>query len=148
MTEQRQPRQHCPGYLRWLRLQPCACGCGRPAPSDAAHLRTGVTGMGRKPDDMRAIPLNRSCHRRQHAFGDEARWFAMHGIDRPLLLADRHYAQYRRENPAAPPPYTRKLRSIKDRKPREQRQKIKSRGFPKKQKFRLPRHIGKSHFGG
>src|SRR5580693_2121060 len=90
MTElrQRQPRVRCPSYLAWLRRQPCCCGCGTPAPSDAAHIRTGspwygkpYTGMGEKPSDCWAVPLNRSCHMRQHDHGDEIGWFAAHGID-------------------------------------------------------------------
>lgn len=129
---QRTPRLLCSGYLKWLRDLPCACGCGRPAPSDAAHLRAGVTGGGRKPDDMEAIPLNHGCHMRQHAYGDEAAWFAAHGIKDPKALAKRYYARYRRENPNAPEPYVRKTRPVKARKPRSQRQKIKGRGFPKK----------------
>lgn len=120
------PRQRDPGYLAWLRTLPCCCGCGKPAPSDAAHLRTGVTGMGRKPHDRLAVPLDHGCHMRQHAFGDEAAWFHAHGIE-PLLLADRYYARYRRENPKAPAPYVRKPRPVRQRKPREQRAKIRSR---------------------
>ena len=123
---QRDPRQHDPGYLAWLRKQPCCCGCGKPAPSQAAHLRQGVTGMQRKPHDRRALPLSASCHIRQHAFGDEAAWWHAHGIQ-PLLMADRYYAEYRRENPKAPEPFVKKRRPIKARKPREQRQKIKGR---------------------
>lgn len=99
--------------------------------------------MGRKPDDTDALPLYHGCHMRQHAFGDEAAWFAAHGIKAPKKLAAKLYAQYRRENPDAPPPYTRKIRSIKDRKPREQRQKIKSRNtFTKRNAFPKSRHFG------
>ena len=126
-VRQREPRMLDPGYLAWLRTQPCCCGCGRPMPSDAAHLRTGVTGLGRTPHDRLALPLNHSCHMRQHDFGDEAAWFAAHGIRDPLLLADRYYARYRRENPKAPAPYIRKQRPVKKRKPRDQRQKLRSR---------------------
>lgn len=124
---QRDPRQHIPKYLKWLRTQPCCCGCGKPAPSDAAHLRSGVTGIGTKPHDWRAVPLNRSCHMRQHAHGNEAEWWFLHDIKAPLLLADSYYTQFRRENPDAPPPFIKKLPPIKPRKPREQRQKIKGR---------------------
>lgn len=80
-----------------------------------------------KPHDMRAVPLNHSCHMRQHAFGDEAAWWHAHGVRDPLLVADRFYAQYRREHPKAPEPHVRKTRPVKKRKPREQRTKIKSR---------------------
>lgn len=123
---QREPRRRDPGYLAWLRTQGCCCGCDRAAPSDAAHLRVGVTGMGRKPDDDRALPLNHSCHMRQHAHGDEAAWFRAHAIN-PLQLAGLFYARYQRENPKAPAPYVRKQRPVKKRKPRELRAKLKSR---------------------
>lgn len=79
-----------------------------------------------KPHDRRALPLNHSCHMRQHAFGDEAAWWHAHGI-RPLELADRLYAQYQREHPTAPAPYVKGPRKIKPRKPRQERQKIKGR---------------------
>ena len=52
----RQPRLIDNGYLAYLRRQPCACGCGKGPPSDAAHIRIGSlaydkppTGMGEKP---------------------------------------------------------------------------------------------------
>ena len=130
---QRQPRLLDPGYLAWLRKQPCACGCGRSAPSDAAHIRYGSvhydkppTGMGQKPDDKWALPLNHSCHMRQHAYGDEKGWWHAHGYE-PLLIVQGYWHHYRAENPGANPPYVRKLRSIKPRKPREQRAKIRGR---------------------
>lgn len=83
--------------------------------------------MGRKPNDRCALPLYHGCHMRQHAFGDEAAWFAAHGIKDPLALAASYYDRYRRETPNANPPYVRKPRSIKERKPRDQRVKIRSR---------------------
>jgi hypothetical protein len=87
--------------------------------------------MQRKPDDRRAVPLNHGCHMRQHQCGESAWWEAVslqagRRIN-PLLLACRYYEQYHRENPNANPPYVRKLRSIKPRKPRDQRAKIRSR---------------------
>ena len=89
--------------------------------------------MARKPDDRRALPLNRGCHMRQHAYGDEAGWWAAHGFPGPSLLhlTNLYHARYRMENPNANPPYVRKQRSIKARKPKAQRTKIKGRGFGK-----------------
>lgn len=97
---QREPRVLCPGYLAWLRRQGCCCGCGSHAPSDAAHIRSGSilhgkrhTGMAEKPDDRWAVPLSRSCHMRQHAFGSERDWWCGHGID-PFKLAIAYYGEY------------------------------------------------------
>jgi hypothetical protein len=102
MTElrQKQPRIVCPGYLAWLRKQPCACGCGSPAPSDAAHLRAGSvlhgkrpTGMSEKPSDCWALPLKHAHHMAQHDFGDELVWWSRHGID-PFKLAMKYFEEY------------------------------------------------------
>ena len=107
MTEirQRQPRQRDEGYLKWLRKKPCACGCGK-SPSDAAHLRAGSVaygkenpGLGAKPSDCWAMPLHRSCHMRQHAFGDEVLWWSQHGIPDPFGRSMRYYAAYQAECP-------------------------------------------------
>jgi hypothetical protein len=102
MTElrQRQPRVLNPRYLAWLRRQPCACGCGSPAPSDAAHIRTGSVlhgkrsvGMAEKPDDRWALPLKRSHHRAQHDYGNELGWWHAHNIDL-LKLSARYYVKF------------------------------------------------------
>lgn len=132
---QREPRQLDPGYLAWLKTQPC-CACKRSfmqvGPSDPAHLKAGNVVLGKpwagtaKPDDKWATALCRSCHDRQHAHGDELGWWSAHGID-PFKLAARLYARYRRENPKAPAPHVRKQRPVKKRKPRDQRTKIRSR---------------------
>jgi len=95
------------GYLAFLRRQPCACGCGQSAPSDAAHIRMASpergklpTGMQVKPSDRFAVPLNRSCHRTQHSMS-EARFWRERGLD-PFAIADRLYAQYGKANDDAP----------------------------------------------
>lgn len=95
------------GYLAFLRRQPCACGCGQPAPSDAAHIRMASpergkmpTGMQVKPSDRFAVSLNRACHERQHSMR-EARFWAERGLD-PFAIADRLYAEYSRANENAP----------------------------------------------
>lgn len=101
---QRQPRIFDPSYLAWLRKQGCACGCSKPPPSDAAHLRAGsiaykkeYPGLGAKPSDSWALPLNRSCHMRQHAFGSEVEWWTAHGVPDPFGRAMRYYAAYQAE---------------------------------------------------
>ena len=102
MTElrQRKPRQRNEAYLKWLRKQYCSCGCLTAPPSDAAHIRAGSINYGKrpvglqeKPDDRWAVPLNRSCHGRQHAFGDEMTWWARHGKD-PFATAMRFNAMF------------------------------------------------------
>lgn len=100
-------RERGRGYLAFLRRQPCACGCGRPAPSDAAHIRMASrergkppTGMQVKPSDRFAVPLNRACHERQHSMS-EARFWQSVGLD-PFAIADRLYAEYAKANDDAP----------------------------------------------
>lgn len=100
-------RERDTGYLAFLRRQPCACGCGRPAPSDAAHIRMASpergklpTGMQVKPSDRFAVPLNRACHERQHSMS-EARFWSERGLD-PFAIADRLYAEYGKANDDAP----------------------------------------------
>jgi hypothetical protein len=106
---QRQPPIREPAYLAWLRKRPCACGCGKPPPSDAAHLRSGsiaygkeYPGLGAKPSDMWAMPLNRSCHMRQHAYGDELGFWSAHGMSDPFGRSMRYYAEYQAECPSKP----------------------------------------------
>lgn len=49
-----------------LRMMPCCCGCGRPAPSDVAHSNFYKHGKSKsiKADDYFTIPLARPCHQR------------------------------------------------------------------------------------
>lgn len=55
-----------PKRLAAIRQLPCCCGCGRGAPSDAAHSNFSEHGKGRgvKADDKWTIPLNRLCHQK------------------------------------------------------------------------------------
>lgn len=138
------PRLYDSGYLKWLRQKPC-CACSRFPPSEAAHIRYGLTGMQRKPDDCRAVPLCAWCHREgpeaQHK-GDEQEFWARLEID-PLALATNLYAEYGGAGGAP-----RKPRSIKPRLPKDKRSKIQSAGFPKKkQKFRSYHAIGRDRYG-
>ena len=84
--------------------------------------------MGKKPDDKNAVPLNAWCHRHakesQHA--NEAIFWQSRNLD-PFAIAARLYAEYG-GNGGKP----KKKRAAKPRKPKEQRAKIKSRGFPKR----------------
>lgn len=91
-TKPKQGRERDEGHLAYLRQLPCAT-CGL-QPVDAAHVRyadlsrgKGLTGMSRKPDDKWAVPLCRSCHRKQHGVNERKFWIDA-GID-PLALAER-----------------------------------------------------------
>lgn len=102
---QRQPRERDPGFLAFIRRQPCCAGpAGCSGAIEAAHLRFAsaargkpLTGMQTKPDDRYAVPLCVAHHRAgpdaQHSHGESA-WWAMRGLD-PLEIADRLFAEYR-----------------------------------------------------
>jgi hypothetical protein len=79
----RRRRQH----LAFVRLLPCVA-CGKAAPSEAAHVRTGTDcGAGVKPGDRYAVPLCTACHAKQHRIGELTFWSALR-ID-PLNVALR-----------------------------------------------------------
>src|ERR1700746_1131659 len=64
-------------HLAFVRQLPCVA-CGRPAPSEAAHVRTGTDGgTGVKPGDRYAVPRCRGCHAKQHRIGELAFWSAL-----------------------------------------------------------------------
>ena len=74
-------------HLAFVRQLSCVA-CGKAAPSDAAHVRTGTDGgMGRKPGDRYAVPLCTACHAKQHRVGELTFWSALR-ID-PLNVAFR-----------------------------------------------------------
>jgi hypothetical protein len=91
-----------PGFLAYVRRLPCAVGpIGCAGGIEAAHIRYSLpgeplTGMQRKPDDCRAVPLCAGHHRTnpdaQHAGSERAFW-AKRGID-PHAIAASRYAQY------------------------------------------------------
>lgn len=100
---QRKPRVREPGFLAYLRRQPCAvrAGGGCEGPIEAAHIRMarpgfGSTGMQRKPDDQYAVPLCRGHHRdgpdAQHRISERV-WWAARGLD-PFVLAEGFHADY------------------------------------------------------
>jgi hypothetical protein len=79
----RRRRQH----LAFVRQLPCVI-CGKPAPSEAAHLRSGSdAGAGMKPSDRYSISLCTDCHTLQHQFGELTFWSTVR-ID-PLNVAFR-----------------------------------------------------------
>lgn len=123
---QRQPRLHDKGYLAFLHTKRC-CVCGGGLEIHAAHIRMGLTGMGRKPDDSRAVPLCFWCHigdrGSQHSMSEEKFW-AMHSLD-PFAIADKLYAEYNGTGGKAKPP-----QKVRPRKPREQRAKVRSSKKP------------------
>lgn len=132
-VRQRQPRLYDPGYLAFLRKKPCCCGCGRAAPSEAAHIRIGLFAGQMKPHDKHAVPLNAWCHRlapdNQH--NGEAAFWERCGKD-PFELAAAFYDEYGGTGGKPRKPRT----TIKPRLPKERRQKIPGRPFGKqKRKF-------------
>ena len=131
---QRIPRKHDRGFLRFLRQRACvACGFAGSflIPIDPAHIRAAsaehgkrYVGMGERPDDRFATPLCRTCHDAQHAFGSELEWWKLAGLD-PFAIAAKLYAEYGGDGGYV----KRKRTTIKPRLPKEQRRKIQSRGF-------------------
>jgi hypothetical protein len=74
-------------HVAFVRQLPCVA-CGKAAPSDAAHVRTGTDGgVGIKPGDRYAVPLCTACHAKQHRVGELTFWSALR-ID-PLSVALR-----------------------------------------------------------
>ena len=76
-----------PKHHEFIRRLPCLA-CGRAAPSECAHVRTGTDGgIGLKPASRFTLPLCTECHRRQHSTGELTFWADL-GID-PLDYALR-----------------------------------------------------------
>ena len=74
-------------HLAFVRQLPCVA-CGKAAPSEAAHVRTGTDGgAGVKPSDRYTVPLCTLCHAKQHRIGELRFWSALR-ID-PLNVAWR-----------------------------------------------------------
>lgn len=70
-------RWTCENYTRWIKTQPCCCGCGMPADDPHHIIDHGLGGTGTKPHDIFTLPLTRACHTRLH--DDVAAWEAKHG---------------------------------------------------------------------
>lgn len=100
---QREVRQTDPGFLAYLRRQPCeARGFGPcSGPIEAAHVRYSDAaagainpGMQRKNHDRHANPLCRGHHQRdQHRRSERAFWEGL-GKD-AYATAARHFSAYR-----------------------------------------------------
>jgi hypothetical protein len=74
-------------HLTFVRQLPCVV-CGRAAPSEAAHVRSGCDGgAGMKPSDRYTVSLCSDCHALQHQFGELTFWSTVR-ID-PLNVAFR-----------------------------------------------------------
>jgi hypothetical protein len=74
-------------HLAFIRQLPCVA-CGKAAPSEAAHVRSGSdAGAGIKPSDRYSVSLCTSCHELQHRFG-ELRFWSVLRID-PVNVALR-----------------------------------------------------------
>src|SRR5215471_9152268 len=74
-------------HLAFIRQLPCVA-CGKAAPSEAAHVRTGTDGgTAVKPGDRYVVPLCTACHAKQHRVGELGFWCALR-ID-PLSVALR-----------------------------------------------------------
>ena len=64
-------------HLAFVRQLPCVA-CGKAAPSEAAHVRTGTDGgVGMKPGDRYTVPLCTVCHAKQHRIGELTFWSAL-----------------------------------------------------------------------
>ena len=64
-------------HLAFVRQLPCVA-CGKAAPSEPAHVRTGTDGgVGMKPGDRYAVPLCNACHAKQHRVGELTFWSAL-----------------------------------------------------------------------
>lgn len=72
--KKRATRWRSQAHLTHVR-QHCCAYCDTQTAIEAAHVRMGSgAGMGQKPDDWRAVPLCRDCHREQHTAGEPAFW--------------------------------------------------------------------------
>lgn len=92
ILSQRDPREHEPDHLAWIRTLPCVV-CLDDTATEAAHVRLSDAraakvnpGVGQKPHDRWTVPLCSDCHREQHDCGDEAKWWALYDRD-PILIA-------------------------------------------------------------
>lgn len=123
------PRLHDPGFLAFLRTRCCCiCANGRVENIEAAHIRIGFLALCKKPDDRYAVPLCSYHHRLQHSMNETGFW-ALYGED-PFAIAAELYRRY--GGTGGKP--RQKRATVKPRKPKHLRQKIRSRGFPKKDK--------------
>jgi hypothetical protein len=70
-------------HLAFVRQLPCVA-CGKAAPSDATHVRTGTDGgVGMKPGVRYAVPLCTACHAKQHRVGELTFWSGTNSVCGP-----------------------------------------------------------------
>lgn len=119
------PRLHDDGYLAFLRTKPC-CICGRENETEACHIRIGFLALNKKPDDRFAVPMCSMHHRHQHGMNEADFWDDYVFVLAPFEIAAKLYEEY-----GGMGGRPRKRKAIKPRKPKAQRAKIRSRGFPK-----------------
>ena len=93
----RRPRIFDDKHLAFIRTLPCLI-TGENTSVEAAHIRYADPrigkfnpGVGMKPDDFFTVPLSGEMHRRQHAVGNERKFWAQHNID-PVIYALMLYA--------------------------------------------------------
>jgi hypothetical protein len=99
---QREPRERDPGFLAYLRRQPCEAahlgGCS--GPIEAAHIRYSDVaagrnpGLGRKNHDRHCTPLCRAHHQHDQHLGAERAFWARLGKD-AYATAAAHYARFK-----------------------------------------------------
>jgi hypothetical protein len=123
---QRQPRVEDAAYLAYVRTLPCLV-CGRPGPSDPAHIRAAAptygkryTGKGEKPDDKWTLPLCRREHDDQHRHNELA-WWSSKGID-PFATAVALYTAW--PGSSRPRPERRKIIKTSKRLPKADRKPV------------------------
>lgn len=82
-----------PLYRQFLNTLQCVT-CGQRADQtalEAAHISKGSvakgSGMSRKANDNRCLPLCHNCHREQHSKGEVSFWYEWGGYERAIVLA-------------------------------------------------------------
>lgn len=91
MARPKRHRWEKPGFLRWVKSQPCAC-CGLPADDPHHLIGYGQGGMGTKAHDAFTIPLCRKHHDELHK--DRRAFENRYGTQPELIikLLDRAFA--------------------------------------------------------
>ncbi len=100
----RKPGKPMDALGRWLKVQPCVC-CGKPGPSDGAHLSLSrdQKGMGMKVPECQRAPLCRKCHQeydqrrgRFAGWSDDERYATARGwitvVELSITPGDRNHA--------------------------------------------------------
>lgn len=138
---QRRPRDRDQKHINYVNKLPC-CVCGSTRNVEAAHLKMRLPeigkempGMAQKADDRFVTPLCHYHHQSgilaQHRIGEQRFWFEVHGRN-PFEICARLWIESGGAARALEPKPAKRPRPVVDRKPKEQRAKIRSRSeFPK-----------------